>query len=476
MGVNQWKNFFIWRHFWHDRAGTVIVLPSPHGDYKSGISYSDACAMGEIYAGFGDVKNLDVRAPGLAGSEISKNLILIAGQKANPIAKEFQSSRDAVLTFYLEDGVILDKENQVVVTAKYLKGEPRSIHNVTVDYGLIVYTNNPFGRSTKVLHLAGIKGFGTLAAAIAVTEESYIRKIEKFIAQHIKAGDASGLDIKTVEILVKILVADGRPKRDSLSIEKIRIGSGRSSRKWESEEYRQLEKVIPHRLHIDVLKEANLGTSITKVRLDDQEIEFAKSPDRLKMIYTLAEQAREDYLTESENEGWLNAVELSERVWQIKRRKGVTEIPTEVRKEVSNVIMTWARHLKSQGQLNLAENIKLDHDYISSEILVFDLDLKKKISDLVYLINHDGKNKIGPGFQFIESHPGLGYRINLHPALIFLTKTGQGPVCPFQNVQPDAIKACPIFEQQFSTPGGTISPISLSPLISRSNAKNAKVT
>jgi hypothetical protein len=38
------------------------------------------------------------------------------------------------------------------------------------------------------------------------------------------------------------------------------------------------------------------------------------------------------------------------------------------------------------------------------------------------MINHEEKKKYGPGFQLIESKPGLGYRINLHPALIFITE------------------------------------------------------
>jgi hypothetical protein len=81
--------------------------------------------------------------------------------------------------------------------------------------------------------------------------------------------------------------------------------------------------------------------------------------------------------------------------------------------------MAWARNLEKLGKLKLDENIKLDHNYINSEILVFDLDLKKKIVDLVHLINQEERNKFGSEFHFIESHPGLGYRINIHPALIF---------------------------------------------------------
>ena len=421
MRAGQEKDFFIWEHFLHDPIRTVIVLPSPHGDYKSGISYSDARAMGEIYAKLQKLKNLNVCTPELLGHDISKNLILIAGKKANSVIKDFQSSKGTNLTFDLEDGIIYDKEKQVVVTPQYLKGEKRTIENVTVDYGLIVYMNNPFGQSTKVLHLAGIKGCGTLAAVLAITEERYIHEIEKLIKQHIDNIDTSELENKTVEILVKAYADDGRVKRDSLVAEKIKVSNDRASGQWESGEYRQLKKVIPHRLYISAIHKADPRTSMIKVKIDDQEIQFAKSSDRLKMLYILAKQAREDYLSELENEGWVTAWELAERLWQIKQRGDIIEIPDEIRGEVSNAIITWARCLENQGKLRLDEKIKLDRDYINSEILVFSSDMKKKIADLVYLINQEKRDKFGSGFRLIESQPGLGYRINIHPALIFIS-------------------------------------------------------
>jgi len=166
-------------------------------------------------------------------------------------------------------------------------------------------------------------------------------------------------------------------------------------------------------------------TPMIKVRIDDQEIKFARSPDRLKLIYILAKQAREDYANESKRDGWLSALELAERMWQIRRRDGVNEILTEIRREVSKDIVTWARNLQRLGKLRFEESIRFDQDYVNSEILVSDFDVKKKIVDLVYLINQDEKNKFGSAFQLIESCPGLGYRINLHPALIFLDESGQ---------------------------------------------------
>jgi hypothetical protein len=424
MGANLAKDFFIWRRFFRDSIGAVIVLPCAQEDCKSDISYSDACAGSEIYAKLHSSKNLDIRTPELLGDAIRKNLILIAGKRANPISRDFQSLKDADLTFYLDEGVIYDKENQVVVTSTFSNPKKSTIDNVDFDYGLIVYTNNPFGRFTKILHLTGINGCGTLAAAITVSEERYTHDIERFINQKMK-GAARNLGNKTVEILVKACASNGRIKRDSISLEKIKVSDGNGSQKWESKDYNQMRKVIPHRIYVDVIGRGQQETSMIKVRIDDQEIKFARSPDRLKLIYILAKQAREDYANESKRDGWLSALELAERMWQIRRRDGVNEILTEIRREVSKDIVTWARNLQRLGKLRFEESIRFDQDYVNSEILVSDFDVKKKIVDLVYLINQDEKNKFGSAFQLIESCPGLGYRINLHPALIFLDESGQ---------------------------------------------------
>jgi hypothetical protein len=50
MRARRFNRLFDWCNLRDGEAETVIVLPSPHGEYKSGISYNDAVAEGEIYA------------------------------------------------------------------------------------------------------------------------------------------------------------------------------------------------------------------------------------------------------------------------------------------------------------------------------------------------------------------------------------------------------------------------------------------
>ena len=73
----------------------------------------------------------------------------------------------------------------------------------------------------------------------------------------------------------------------------------------------------------------------------------------------------------------------------LKRGNRFTEIPDELKREISSAILTWARYLEKLRKLKLDEDIKLDQDYINSEILLLDSDIKKKIADLAYLINHE---------------------------------------------------------------------------------------
>jgi hypothetical protein len=420
MRAKRIDKFFDWRSFQGNNAEAVIVLPSPHGEYKSGISYSDALAAGEIYAELRKFGYLDVRTPELLGSDISRNLILIGGPKANPIAKNFQALKRDTLTFELDDGVIYDKEKQVVLIPEYASDQERTISHVVADYGLIVYTDNPLGKSTKLLQLAGIKGFGTLASAICLVDRGPSHQIDKLLKSITRNRNATKSQNQTIEILAKVSVMDGRARRDSIQIEKVIVTNGRTRRKWESEAYHQLKTVGPHRLNITRTPSKTINI---KARFGNREISLGQSADRQNAIYYLAKQAREDYLTQSDNKGWVSALALAERLWQVKHRNGVINLPDEMKKQITENIKRWATHLERRGDLTLSDKIKLDSDYINSEILVLDSDIRKKIVDLVHMINHEEKKGFGSGFQLIESKPRLGYRVNLHPALIFINES-----------------------------------------------------
>src|ERR1700730_11617222 len=123
---------FIWQHFLRASTRVLIVLPSPHGDYKSGISYSDARAAAEIRARLHALEDLDVQTPETLADRVATNLILIAGKKANRVTENFEAAMDRWMNFQLEDGLIYDKERQALVTPQFLKGAKRTIDTVTL--------------------------------------------------------------------------------------------------------------------------------------------------------------------------------------------------------------------------------------------------------------------------------------------------------------------------------------------------------
>lgn len=421
MQASRQKESFLWQHFLEETNETIIVLPSPHGVYKDGISYCDTCAMGKIYARLQHRTNFEMCTPEQLGSDIKKNLILLSGPIANSITKELYASKAMELGLRLDDGLVYDKDEYIVLTPEYLPGETRSIKDLTVDYGLIVYTNNPFGTHTKVLHLAGIRGCGTIAAALAVTDDTFLHRIEECYAEFPKTVGSCKPQQQTVEILVKVRARCGKVDPATLSLEILTVNSGRNSWSWNSKTYQELQPVPPHRLSITLNGRGEQDSSVEAIMINDQKLNCARSPDRRRLLYVLAKHSKRNYLAQSETNGWLMAGALAKKLWNINDETGASELSPDLRRVVSESIITWARHLSKKGRLKLDKKICLDHHYVSREILVFDHDLKKRITDLVYMINHDAKVSFGTDFQLIESQHGRGYRLNIHPALISFT-------------------------------------------------------
>ncbi|GJL54188.1 MAG: hypothetical protein NPIRA02_13200 [Nitrospirales bacterium] len=377
--------------------------------------------MAEIYARLQHITNLDVRTPELLGRDIKRNLILLGGPKANPVTKEFYAAHKKELTFRLDDGVIYDGEQHVIVIPGYIQEATHSIEHLVVDYGLVLYADNPFGSSTKVLHLAGIRGCGTLAAALAVTDDTSLHIIEQWLT----TWHAGGCEHSFMEILVKIRARQGTVVRGTLSIEKLIVNHSPKQWSWASTNHQELQPVTPHQLSITLNGSGKKESSVEAITINGQELNCARSPDRRRLLYALAKHSKEDFLAaRSETNGWIMPSALAKEMWNINAETGALELSPDLRRVVADSIITWARHLSKKGQLKLDKKICLDHHYVNNNILVFDHDLKKRITDLVYMINHDAKATFGNDFHLIEAQHGCGYRLNVHPALISFTNPG----------------------------------------------------
>jgi hypothetical protein len=424
IGERASHRLFVWSCLTLNQSFGLIVTPSPHGKYKSGISFNDTLALSEIYANLPKSSLFDARPADLVGGDASANLVLIGGKKCNRLSDEFQKAKHSSLTLDLDDGVIYDRVRHVVVTPEYCSAnwQMRTTDNLLADYGLIVYSDNPFGKSTKLVQLAGIKGFGTRAAAIAVLDSRIVRSIEGILTQLLRRTGAPAMETSTVEILLKVAVSEATLQRHSIQIQKLVVSGGNSRLMWESETYRQLKPVIPSRLRLHITKTLS-STPVVQTWVNNEELRFPKSADRHNVIYLLAKQAREDYQNRSDNNGWLDWMTLSKRLWQLQDRNGIVEIPGDIKRLVVDSIKRWAASAQKRKELILSGDFTMDSSYINSEILAFDSNIQKRLVDLIHIVNHEEKHRTGSNFQFIESRPGRGYRINIHPALISIIES-----------------------------------------------------
>jgi hypothetical protein len=118
-----------------------------------------------------------------------------------------------------------------VPLGKAERGKKKTIDHVTVDYGVITYTRNPFSESTKILQLSGIKGLRTLATAVVVSQEKYIRRLEELL-NHNGELDSVDLEHSTMEILVITCASHGVINRSSLSVEKLTVTHCNAHLSW----------------------------------------------------------------------------------------------------------------------------------------------------------------------------------------------------------------------------------------------------
>ena len=202
-----------------------------------------------------------------------------------------------------------------------------------MDYGLILYMNNPFGPGTKILHLGGIRGCGTLAAAIAVTENSSLKLIEQRLATQPNPLACPTSDHASVEILVKVSATQTKVERKTLSIEKLTVHHRGSGWHWASKSYQERQPVSPHRISVTLSKMGDSSSTLPTLTIDDQELRWARSPDRRTLLSCLTRHSKEDYLTGAENDGWVLASALAIELWAITPETGMVELSPELRRE-----------------------------------------------------------------------------------------------------------------------------------------------
>jgi len=403
-------DFPLWQPFLQNFDETVIVLATP-SKYQYGTSYNDAMAYGQLCA-------LLQRVPQVYPADFlrensQKNLIVIGGKLTNPITQQFSRLAESRLGFEFDVGVLYDKKRFAVLTPTFLEGAEKIIINTTSDYGLIIYTNNPFNQDTKLLGLMGIKSAGTLGTAMALSDMDVVSTMTKCI-EELGENNPTLLN-KTVEIVVKVGAVNGILRE--ISVEKVRISTetGQTEKIWESEEYQHEAEKQTYLLYVN----APEGI-IPRLHVNQTNLKF-ESEDRMQLIALLAQQAKADYEQSSGNDGWINAVEIGRRLWQqgLLINEEWVELDPAALRRISSEIVKWARTYnitsKRDGTL-----VKIDSSYVADNILLdFDMNTKRIVKDMVFNINKDVKDKQIIPFHLIEGGTRRGYRLNTNPAGIF---------------------------------------------------------
>jgi hypothetical protein len=165
----------------------------------------------------------------------------------------------------------------------------------------MVYRRNPFApsREARVLLLAGIKGYGTRAAAEAVALPAVTKHLEQLLAD----GQIGPADVasQTLEAVARVRIAGGTLLRDTLQVEAVRVGPA----DWAAETY---SLVKSNRLDLEVGPDEDWVGSI---RVNGMEMSGRLSLDSREIVLLLARRRREDYLGGAAREGYMTAQELA---------------------------------------------------------------------------------------------------------------------------------------------------------------------
>jgi hypothetical protein len=384
------------------------------GEYPKGLSFNDARTLGEIYAILKTPADVQA-AEGFPQSYYGKHLILIGGGKANRLSYEFQECLKDQLAFWLEDGLILDRRSRAVLTPTYSEGKEKTVQHISRDYGVITYAMNPFwtkGESKKVLHLGGIKGYGTLAAAYALTEERLVQKINTILETTVPLE--SDVD-HTLQILVRIDILPGEPLVTQVTLERIDIQA--TGVVWQAPTYAPQD--APFLCEITLER----AEKIKHLLLAGKFIPL-ENHDAEKLVLLLARRRKEDDIRRLP--GWVDIDDLTTALWG-----EVTEKPEPIcsisglreREKLSTRLreFLWRQYQIAVSLKEIQENIL---DPILGEVTVPEV-IKRhnRLRTRVGLLNKEVQRILAhPHFRLIESgHWGTkSYRLSIDPEHIIL--------------------------------------------------------
>jgi hypothetical protein len=232
-------------HLWSDllEDGGIIAV-STYEKYNGGLSPRDVLAMTRVLSSLSShLPRRPIQARSFLAfqpGDWDSHLILIGGLLSNQVTRAMTRSQLRSLqgSFTLQREMLCDKvrsPGKNCLTPVYEAGLETNVAGVNVDYGLVTVQRNPMNLNKRLYMLAGIKGWGGLAAATVFSAEEYYEPLNRVLEQHFGMSPEDVRDYPLIEIVVRTEVgptgAQGVRDLKSITVELVRV-DGDASRQW----------------------------------------------------------------------------------------------------------------------------------------------------------------------------------------------------------------------------------------------------
>jgi hypothetical protein len=234
--------FCLWQDLLND-GGLAVV--STYERYNGGLSPRDALALTHVLTsltGHDPCRPIEARSfLSFEPEEWENHLILVGGLLSNQVMRAMAQSPLLRLrnSFVLRREILRDKQRasgRDCLTPTYAPGLETNVAGADVDYGLIAVQPNPMNLSKRLYVLAGIKGWGSLAAAMVFSSWKYYQLLNSLFERHFGLSAEEVNRCPLVEIVVRAEIgstgAQGMRGLKDISVELVRV-NGEQAMQWE---------------------------------------------------------------------------------------------------------------------------------------------------------------------------------------------------------------------------------------------------
>lgn len=223
---------------WHELVcdGGLAVI-STYEKYNGGLSPRDVQALAQVLTGLTRyVRSNPIEARSFLAFEPAdwdNHLILIGGLLSNQVTRALtqEQIRKTQGSLIVRREMIRDMRHPVgkdCITPIYEPNLETNVSGTTVDYGSITIQPNPMNRAKRLYLLAGIKGWGTLAAAAVFSQPDYYLALNQLFVEHFGMSTAEIERCSLIEIIVRTEIGciggtQGIKGVRNLSIELVRV-------------------------------------------------------------------------------------------------------------------------------------------------------------------------------------------------------------------------------------------------------------